>query len=70
MSMMVILPRRRVLFSEVLSKLKNFTLDEIAGYLTEDEVELHFPRFTIQSNMYLNKVLEEVSCRQQISDFR
>lgn len=60
--MIVILPRRKVRFMDVLNKMKNLPLEDIIPEsLTEDEVELHLPRFSVHSNMYLNKVLNQVS---------
>lgn len=59
-SMIVILPRRKVKFMDVLSKMKTLPLEDIIPEnLTEDEVELHLPRFSVHSNMYLNKVLNQ-----------
>lgn len=59
--MVVILPRRKVKFIEVLKKMKNLPLEDIIPEnLSEDEVELHLPRFSTHSNMYLNKVLNQV----------
>lgn len=70
--MIVILPRRKVRFLDVLNKMKNLPLEDvIPANLTEDEVELHLPRFNTHSNMYLNKVLNQVSnekCPSQIKN--
>lgn len=42
--------------------MKNLPLEDIIPEnLTEDEVELHLPRFSVHSNMYINKVLNQVS---------
>lgn len=63
--MIILLPYKQRLLSNVFEKLANYSIHEIMGALhseddeeDESEVELSLPKFTISSDLSLNPVLE------------
>lgn len=68
LSMLVILPRKDVLLSEVVDKLQNVRLRDVMSILSkaiedfeDDEIEIYLPQFNTTTDISLNQVLQSVS---------
>lgn len=67
LSMIILLPRKKVSLTSVMERLANYGVDRILDELKnigaeyeEDEVEVYIPRFSITADFTLNVILEQM----------
>lgn len=74
LSMLVILPRKGVALSEIISRLARFSMEEIfrelkqvADEYEDDEVEVYLPQFQITNDLHLDRPLYDMGVRRALN---